>query len=316
MHAVAPRGRQQLHGLALVEAEHGVGQIRPAQERLRSGAEVGPGRGGVRRRLVDHRRAAALGAPGAIGLDAVVGERLEGPQREHRGMRGARSVQVRQHGACRRGPVVLHDQVRRCPVRVATDEDHRDAARAEHRKGRIAVGGIDHDHPVQRQPVPRVGTGGRWRDDEREPTVDRRARRAVHEADVVVDIRERDRRGARDRDERGQEPGPAAREARGRWMRHVPQLSRDAADAVARGLREPALARQRMGDRRDRHAGREGHVLDPHPTLLAHPIPSPTVVRPFGRDKRSATPISTSEPTSTIVATALITGVTPKRILR
>ncbi|GIU98265.1 MAG: hypothetical protein KatS3mg013_2068 [Actinomycetota bacterium] len=146
--ASRPRGLEQRDRQSLVQAEDRVGGPCVAtQERLRGRTERGRGGRRADRRELDDRLERPCRAPRLVGGEAVGRERFLRAQRRERDPSPADLDQVFEHRRGRRSPVVLDDEVLRSAGGVAPDEHDREPSRSQVRDRRIALGGVDHDHP-------------------------------------------------------------------------------------------------------------------------------------------------------------------------
>ena len=230
VHACLVRGRDQLHGLPLVQAEDTRRGGRPASGTppplRRAPAPIAVESAST---VCTNGVCPANGAPRTVRSDRILGERLERAQADHADPVCSRVDQVVQH---RPGRCALDRSRRRgrsgspCGSRP-TNTIGAPLLRSIGRVGSPSAGSITITPSSGSRPhVSGPAVDGATTSAYPRPTA--AARRAVHQRHVVVDLGERDRRVAGQRDDRRDHAGAAAREALGDRVRRVPEIGRDA----------------------------------------------------------------------------------------
>jgi len=254
-------GQQRADGEAVERRVDGVGLVGAVQQlardlEARALGEVAAGG--------DNHGLEPVGlAPLLVRGEAVARVGVDGRAVDQRDPPRAGALEVAQDRLRPRHVVVVDPPLAIGVVWDAARRHDRDSALVEGTDEPVVLQRVDDDRAVEVEVEQRVGGAGAGHEHQRVAALQRRLGRGAHELHEVGEVRQRER-GARRvvRDGEPDQAGPALGEAARAWLRLVLEVGRDGADAVARSVRQPALAVERVRNRGDRHARRIGDVLD------------------------------------------------------
>ena len=147
--------------------------------------------------------------------------------------------------------------------------DHRHALADQFGDDRVLVGGVDDDGAVEGDVRPDVVAGGGGQDDQGVAAGERGGGGGPGHLGEVRELGEGERFIPVGGHGQADQARLAGTEGAGGGGRAVAQPVGDLADMAAGGVREPALAVERVGDGRDRDSGGGGDVPDARPARPA-----------------------------------------------